>query len=258
VIDRTVTKPLGALRDGDISEGAPYPWHSYLRAVAGVQRVDQLRSGSPFIPQAPLPRDKDQPEVVYLRPFIYTGELTIANRFRGRDWYVPADGREPEWMTLEAVLHRAFGADVLLSSVGGRGEGYGMTRLGVFGGGGDSWQGVVELLVERAATVLMTPHHSEGVRWEIGLLVRTGAIARTLLIMPPRSQPLDAATVWEDARPLLAEHDITLPPYDPDGRLLRCAPGRGVLEAWPFAEVFDGRALRRILTPVGEGAPRKT
>jgi tetratricopeptide (TPR) repeat protein len=222
----------------------------YVRASMGVKRVDQLRAGSPFVEQPPIDLDW-KGQLVYLRPFVSKGGLTVANGFPGGDWYVAKDGREPETMTLEAVLHRALGYDLQLLAVGGQGEAYGMARLAILSKAGEpEWQETVTSFVESADFVLLVPHRSEGVRWEIALLTQSQAIERTLIIMPPRSDTFDTHALWEGAVPLLTEHDILTPPYDPQGLILRCAPGRGVIDAWPFTDLFDGTLVNRILAEV--------
>jgi tetratricopeptide (TPR) repeat protein len=223
------------------------------RADDGVRRTEFRLYGEPILPPGERERER-RAEAVYLRPLVSSGRLVLRNAFRDPASLAVQFKREPEEMTLEAILYRVLGGDLLFTSVGGRPEGYGVTRVYTTADDGTQWREIVRLAVERAQLVFIVPHLSEGVRWEIGYLIEQGALPRTLWVMPPASPHFDVEAMWIEAEPMLAELGLALPRYDPAGMLVQVGPEGTMVESWPFEDVWTDALLDRIehLLPAAE------
>jgi hypothetical protein len=208
-------------------------------------RIETRLYGNPILPPGHRERTR-RAEAVYLRPFVSSGRLVLRNAFRDPASLTVQFEREPEEMTLEAVLYRVLGGDLLFSAVGGHPEGYGLGRIYTIVGESDTWRELVRGLVGRVQLIFIVPHLSEGVRWEIGQLTGEGALPRTLWVMPPTSPHFDVEAMWADAQPMLAELGLSLPRYDPAGMLMRVGHEGAVVESWPFEDVWTGILLQRI------------
>jgi hypothetical protein len=227
------------------------------RAISGIQSIDRLRSGSPIVPAKYLNRAK-RGMLLYLRPLLSASSLQLPNRCVSGAFEVGFE-REPDQLTLEALLYRALGTELNFMSLGGRPEGYGGTRL-MMAAGGEDWRSLLPTLDKTTDLIVMVPHVSEGVRWELEYVVRTGALSRTLFIMPPHSTDTDVEAMWSGAVAILEEHNLRPPNYRSQGAILRFGPDGSVAEEWDFDTLWKNTLLREIehLLPGGaqEGARR--
>jgi len=142
-----------------------------------------------------------------------------------------------------------LGLDTNFWSLGGRPEGYGVSRI-IMAEGGADWHSVLRLTEEGSDLILMVPHLSQGVRWELRYLSEKNAIGKTLFVMPPESIDTDVQDMWITATAMFHEVDLHVPPYRPDGAVFRFDANGMVLEAWSFDTLWNGtfiQAIRHLL-----------
>lgn len=214
-----------------------------MRAIVGIQRLDLLKSGEPIVPEGALDKEK-RGKLLYLRPLLTAGSLRMVNRCVPGTFKV-GFAREPDEITLESLLYRALAIDLNFMTLGGRPEGYGGTRFSMAAGGTD-WKSMLPQLEEFADLVLMVPHKSEGVRWELDYLVERKALGRTLFIMPPSSIDVDVETMWKEGAVLMGKHGLRFPDYDSRGAICRFGPDGAVAEQWDFDYLWENRLLAAI------------
>src|SRR5262249_35041552 len=99
---------------------------------------------------------------------------------------------------------------------------------------------------ESADLILMAPHLSEGVRWEIKLLSERRSLGKTLFIMPPLATDIDVPKLWADTTPMMNEYGLEVPPYQPDGSIFRFGPDGKVAEQWEFGLLWKNKLLSAI------------
>jgi len=68
-------------------------------------------------------------------------------------------------------------------------------------------------------------------------------------VMPPLTEHLDVATMWEEGRALLGELELRLPRYDGEGMFVHLDADGQVSSSWPFDVVWSDTLLPR-LTPL--------
>lgn len=214
-----------------------------MRAIQALQDIDRLRDGSPVIPTGYLDRPM-RGKLLYLRPLLSAGHLHLKNRCVPGAFVVGYE-REPDELSLEALLYRALVSELNFMTLGGRPEGYGGTRI-IMAAGGEDWSSMLPDLEKDADIVLVVPHVSEGVRWEIEYLAQKGALDKTLFIMPPPSTDTDVEAMWSGAAALMAECGLIVPGYRPRGAILRFGHDGSVAEEWEFDTLWDNTFLREI------------
>jgi tetratricopeptide (TPR) repeat protein len=214
-----------------------------VRAIAGVQSIDRSKHGEPVVPPE-RPGANTSRKALYLRPLLSAGHLTLQNRcvvgafdagFR----------TEPDTMTLESLVYRVLGRNLTVASVGGRPEGYGAARWTLVTGG-DDWRGFLEWLEPQSDLIVLVPHSSDGVRWELDLLLKRGALRKTLFIMPPCSADTDVAAMWAEAEAMMRERGLQVIPYQNEGGVYRLEPDGTVAERWPFDLLWNNTFLSKI------------
>ena len=214
-----------------------------VRAVYGIQQIDFLQHGPPIFPRELRERPKEG-MALYLRPLLSAGSLKLQNRRVASAFAVQFD-REPEEITIEMLLYIVFAGTLNFQSLGGRPEGYGATRF-IMARGGTDWKESLRMLAQSSDLILVVPHKSEGVSWEMKFLIETGRIEQTLFVMPPLSIDTDVAEMWRNATEMMAGHGLQLPVYRPDGLVFRLAPNRPVVEDWPFESLWNNTLLRDL------------
>ena len=214
-----------------------------VRAFRGVQQIDFLQHGRPILPEE-LRGQPKRGKVLYLRPLLSAGFLKLKNRRAAAAFAVQFE-HEPKELTIEMLLYMVFARELNFQSLGGRPDGYGATRF-IMARGGTDWKETVRMLAESSDLILVVPHKSEGVSWEMTFLIETGRIDRTLFVMPPLSIDTDVAEMWRNATEMMAGHGLQLPAYRPDGLVFRLAPNRPVVEEWPFESLWNNTLLRAL------------
>jgi hypothetical protein len=214
-----------------------------IRAIAGLQSIDRLKDGEPVVSRG-LPEIQKRGQLLYLRPLLSAGHLLLPNQCVAGAFKV-GYRTEPENMTLEALLYRVLTVKLNFISLGGRPEGYGATRL-IMAAGGTEWQSLLKLLEERADLILMVPHLSEGVRWEIKLLSERRSLGKILFIMPPLATDIDVTRLWAEATPMMTEYGLEVPPYRPDGSIFSLGPDGKITERWEFGLLWKNELLSAI------------
>ncbi len=214
-----------------------------VRAVAGIQSIDRLNGGEPVVARDVL-RNEERAQLLYLRPLLSAGQLRLPNQCLANAF---ASGYriEPDNITLEALLYRALAVELNFVSLGGRPDGYGATRMIAVVGGAE-WQPTLMLLEERTDLILMVPHLSEGVRWEIKLLSERQSLGKTLFVMPPLATDIDVPRLWAEATPMMAEYGLEVPPYQPDGSIFSFGPDGKVAKKWEFRLLWQNKLLDAI------------
>jgi tetratricopeptide (TPR) repeat protein len=214
-----------------------------IRAIAGLQSIDRLKDGQPVVPRDLL-EIKQRGQLLYLRPWLSAGHLLLPNQCVPGAFKV-GYRTEPRNISLEALLYRALALDLNFISLGGRADGYGATRM-IMAAGGTEWQSSLKLLEVSADLILMAPHLSEGVRWEIKLLSERRSLGKTLFIMPPLATDIDVPRLWAEATPMMAEYGLEVPPYQPDGSIFSFGPDGKVAERWEFGLLWENKLLSAI------------
>jgi hypothetical protein len=236
----------------DVSDfaGGPNSGHdveAVVLATNGIERIDRMRGGEVILPPGFEERET-RGAAVYLRPLITSGRLMLRNCFRNHAALVVQYEHEPDQITLEGVLNRILAPQFSLVSIGGRPEGYGPPRL--VGSAGFDWKGLFNFIFDEhpvaPVLVLIVPHVSDGVRWEVEQLIARQALGMTLFVMPPMSERFDAGAMWTEGRTLLADHGLRLPAYDPTGMFVRLDPDGGVAESWPFEVAWSNTLVEQI------------
>lgn len=212
-------------------------------AMASLRSIDQSKGGEPIVPAGILEADR-RGELLYLRPLLSAGRLLLPNRSVAGAFKIGYP-TEPENITLESLLYRVLAVEMSFMSLGGRPEGYGATRF-IMATGGTEWQSTLKILEKTAELILMVPHLSDGVRWELKLLSERGSLSKTLFIMPPLATDVDVPKLWAEATPMMNEYGLEIPPYRPDGRILRFAPDGKVAEQWDFELLWKNDLLPAI------------
>ncbi len=223
-----------------------------VRAVAGLQSIDRLKSGEPVAEREVLETEK-RGQVLYLRPLLSAGHLQLRNQCL-HDAFRAGYRSEADNITLEALLYRAIAVEMNFISLGGRPEDYGATRM-IMAAGGTEWQSTLKLFEQEADLILMVPHLSEGVRWEVELLCERRSLGKTLFVMPPLATDVDVPRLWAEASPMMSECGLDVPLYQPDGNLFSFGPDGKVAQRWEFGLLWKNELLNTIAPLLSIGAP---
>jgi len=218
----------------------------YVRAAEGIQIAGrQLMGGEVVVPDG-FDERTTLGSLIFLRPLITSGRLVVRNRFQRPTALTVRYAREPEEVTLEGALNRILAEHFSVVSIGGRPESYGPSRLLT---GDDDWKRVFDFVLEDCVLVMLVPHVSDGVRWEVEQLIARNLLHKTIFVMPPLTEHLDVATMWEEGRALLGELELRLPRYDGEGMFVHLDADGQVSSSWPFDVVWSDTLLPR-LTPL--------
>lgn len=83
------------------------------------------------------------------------------------------------------------------------------------------WKETASLLIDKARAIICLPDDNAGTLWELGFLQQTGAISKTIFVMPSlRTIPERARSYeseWNHTVALAEQLELKLPPYRPDG-----------------------------------------
>lgn len=203
-------------------------------------------------------RDQDirvgGPVALYLRPFFIDKYLRLPNPYRtwaGGSW-------SPDSMPILAteLIGRVLEPYINVRQLGGGPETLANTRVPV-PPLGDEWKRTVKDQIEAASVAIVIPLlgrdkkpgelHGQAMLWELEWLVNSGAMARTVVMMPSvvwvnRRRVRNG---WELGRTMLRELGLILPPYTKRGDVMTFARDG---DCWRVAASFGGtgRAVNRI------------
>lgn len=83
------------------------------------------------------------------------------------------------------------------------------------------WKATAALLVEKSRAIICLPDDNAGTLWELGLLKQTGAISKTIFVMPSvRAIPERTKTYeteWNHMAALAAQQGLIFPSFAPEG-----------------------------------------
>jgi len=167
--------------------------------------------------------------LVYLRPFDIDAGDSVAEQ------------------SLEALLVDALRKYGPVLSLGSDEQGLGAGRIETTDLG---WKEDARQLLARSKGIIMIPHFSAGVRWEMQEIRRMGWLEHTVFVMPPSWSFTCSYNdgSWDKTRQILGEDGFSLPPYvvtgavfvlTPDGALDHHAPFG--LEPTPWHKVLGHR-----------------
>jgi hypothetical protein len=115
-----------------------------------------------------------------------------------------------------------------------------------------SWKADIQMLLRRAAGVLVLPSAHEGTKWEIQFLKQENLLSKCVLLMPPRTRQFDWRSKWEQAAQALQQYSITLPEYNERGLLFTLDEAGKVADARVFS-LFQRRSLRKSVVALLRG-----
>ena len=191
-------------------------------------------------------RRDHQRKALYLRPFLGGHHMIVANRFEPTVDLQWAFDSEPPFIDLEDALYRVLFDVFDVAGLGGVPSPFGAGRLYMLGAGADTWRVAVKALYDTGDLVVMVPHESEGVAWELDFLLAHEGLPRTLFVMPPELRNLDASAMWNAAASLFASRGCGLPPYVPTGALFMLGSGGSTARQWSFDVVWRAELAARL------------
>jgi hypothetical protein len=223
-------------------------------ATARLQQLEPLIGGTP--PRSFPKREEARfGMALYLRPFLSGTELRIGRPNKPRR-LLPQRAGTPD-VALEDALYACLFPHFVVSAIGGAASSFGAGRLAMVSADPEGWKEAFDVVYMFARLIVLVPHASAGVAWEIDELHRRGSLDRTLLVMPPASSNYDVAALWSDAVQLCNSHGLQVPVYDPEGALLLMRADGGIRERWSFDLVWRNRLalpLHRVLPPAPASA----
>jgi hypothetical protein len=186
------------------------------RAIASA-----LRAGQP----AP------HPYALYLRPFITSESLTVANSRYGRRLVPSLDrffGRRLDLETVLAVASERLGAPLI--ALGDTGFELGAAKVVT---GDEDWQRMFMLLAEHASSIYVVPLPRPSTLWEVETLLADDRFsAKALFIMPMRlrsgvQERLES--YWDDVCRRMRDKHISFPAFEPKGAFFALRNGGTLL-----------------------------
>ena len=133
-------------------------------AASRLKDLDSRGIPEPVFPPGFLEREP-RGSILFLRPLATAGKLLVPNQFRNPQSFAVQYPVEPDPITVEAALYRALGENFSISSVGGRNDAFGPTRL--YMSNPSDWQTIFRISIKNADGIVMIPDGSPGVRWEL-------------------------------------------------------------------------------------------
>lgn len=172
------------------------------------QRARDLYANSVF---AALQRgEKSGPYSLYLRPFASTNVI-------GANVGI---GMQAERIELEAQIERATRPIGPLIALGAPLEHIGAGRIQV---GDDAWRAAIALLLKHAKLIVVLPSSRAGTLQEIGIILGSTLVTRTVLIDPPNlgsSKTYNHAIEWAKIQAAFKEASFHLPDEQRGGSLI--------------------------------------
>lgn len=240
----SVMENMPPVRSEDYADGLGMALNELnVRAIVGIQDVDRLKNGDPIVSESAIERPK-RGSILYLRPLFSAGHFLLPNQCVAGT-FDAGYSAEPDNITLEALLYRSLAGELTFFSLGGRPEGYGGTRI-IMASGGANWKSTLSTLERTADIVLIVPHLSDGVRWEIDLLSERGSFGKSLFVMPPLATDTDVPKIWADATPMMAERGLEIPRYQPNGCIFRFGSAGKVADKWEFSLLWKNQMRSAI------------
>jgi hypothetical protein len=173
--------------------------------------------------------------------------MIIANRFGpAADYLLWGFDSEPPVIDLEDALYRVL-FEFRVTGVGGVPSPLGAGRAYILGAVPDAWRNIVETTYKRSGLVLMVPHQSEGVAWELDFLLGRDGLVRALLVTPPELRDLDASAIWSGATALFAFRGCKLPAYTSAGMLIMLGRDREIARQWRFDLVWRAELTKELM-----------
>jgi hypothetical protein len=113
--------------------------------------------------------------------------------------------------------------------------------------GGEGWQDLVASMLAKADIILMLPHDSPGVRWEVEQIVAAHVLSKVVFIMPPAaSGGLDARELWKGAASMMRDYSFEIPPFQDDGLFFRLGESGRTVESFAFDVIWDNTLFQRL------------
>ncbi len=155
---------------------------------------------------------------LYLRPFSTTEKFHVSNPDPRTIPATPASLYTPKSFELEDSLATALDGFAPLIALGRPGGNLGAGKITV---DDQNWQQSLTTLAAAATIICIVPGHHDGTRWEIEYLKRMKYLNRAVFFMPPSTKvpdpKIDAEKYWAEARIVLQQSGVTLPPYSRGG-----------------------------------------
>jgi hypothetical protein len=162
---------------------------------------------------------------LYLRPFDISGKFTLSRENMNLfNW-----GQYSRFGTdsFERLIADAVEPATPLIGLGGGDENVvgGIGQAGLF----ENWQERIDKAIGAAQCIFVVPATNEGTCWEIGRLIQSRALSKTIFLMPPANHLVsnvgDYAAAWAaTAAKLHSEMGLSLPVYGKDGALFSIQP----------------------------------
>ena len=127
-------------------------------------------------------------------------------------------------VTFEEILVKVFGAYGPVLAIGRPGETLppvGAARAYV--PEDEDWKDEVRALASRSAWIVLVLGSSEGIRWELDMVLGLGSLEKVVIALPPLTAEL-LQPRWETLRQELQNHGRELPPTSPPIRSTSCRP----------------------------------
>lgn len=202
--------------------------------------------------------DPDEPFVLYLRPFLSTDAMKETTTH-----LVPIHGASRQFVVgtdkleFEAQIEQAARPIGLLVGLGHPLEHEGAGRIQVSEA---RWQEAIGKMMDKAELIILLPSPAGGTRWEIGRLVTSQLLQKTIIIDPPNNasshSAYDPAAEWAATQDIFQSYGYELPEDAADGQMVYFAEGsRTPTEIAPLSLSFDSlHVMRRFMRTVSKRA----
>jgi hypothetical protein len=205
-------------------------------------------------PRTIQPHHREGAFLLYLRPFRTTGQLNSGNPEYATGPMTPRACTQPKSVEFETRLATAVESFGPLIAFGKPGEHFGSGRIHATE---EEWREDFKKLANRAWAIFVLPFNATSTQWEIDWLIHEGLIPKCIFVMPPR--PIGdfqaVSKMWSEAREVLSNKGVPLPPYSGDGALFRI----GQNEKLTGIQQSSSRRLRRqVLDLLQGGAERNS
>jgi len=216
-------------------------------AERSIYGIDVKLSGNPPLPS--IPKDV-KGTAIFLRSFQTSRTLSISNGFKRKSSSNSNHLRRLDTVNLEAALYAALWPTLIVHGIGGPTDSFGAGR---FYTTGDNWQDMLKALFEVADILVIVPHISDGLRWEVEFLIENDGLPKCLFVMPPSAENFDVGQMWQDAAGMMLEYGLHIPQYTKEGMLFTFGSNNQVLETLSFDNVWNNTLmghLEHLLTPI--------